>query len=180
MINSIDRTIEWIEKQGAVICMDLAEKKRLEHYIIPVVALFPDLIKMLCFVYVYRMSEQTEGAAGSDGICWKNVTNYAGTLYAIGISVEAMDKGAEYTAFLFMHELAHIKEPKHNHNFHEILNDMIVRYNHAYSVNLANDMFGLPVRSDSRSYDPLAGTVHQLVDRPGANFRTSGRPTEIR
>ncbi len=176
MDNNADRTIVWIEKHGAVVCLDPAEKQRLERYIVPTAALFPDLMKMLCAVYVYRMSEQTGEAAGSDGICWKNVTSYAGTLYAIGISTEAMDKGAEYTAFLFMHELAHIRESEHCYKFHEILNDMIGQYNHAYSVNLANDMAGLQMRYDSRLYDPLSGNVHRSAERIGDTFRTSGKP----
>lgn len=178
--NNAERTIAWIEKQGAVVCLDPAEKQRMERYIVPVAELFPDLMKMLCAVYVYRMSEQTGEAAGSDGICWKNVTNYAGTRYAIGISTEALDKGPEYTAFLFMHELAHIKEPEHSYKFHEILSDMIGQYNHAYSVNLANDMAGLPMRSDCRSYDPFAGNVQHISKRPGTTFRTSGKPAGSR
>lgn len=153
MSNIAGRTIAWIEKQGITICKDPAEIERLKSYIVPAAELFPDLVNMLCAVYVYRMNEQSGDAAGVDGILWKNVTSDSGTVYAVGISTEAMDKGADYTAFLFLHELAHITtDGDHSRAFHDQLNELLMVYNEATGANLANDMFGQQMRYDSRPF----------------------------
>ena len=75
--DAAERTIAWAETQGVVVYEDPSEKKRLAEYIAPAAAIFPDMMATVCAVYVFRMEDQTGTASGSDGICWKNVTNYS-------------------------------------------------------------------------------------------------------
>ena len=146
-----EQVMEWAKTQGAVICDDPKEQQRLMEYIVPVAAVFPDLVKQVSATYAYRMEEQRKKAAGADGMSWRDVTGQKGTLYAIGVSVEAMDSGMEYAQFVFMHELAHVVTGEgHTTAFHDKLNEMIDIYNEATGANIVNDFFAWPSRCDSR------------------------------
>lgn len=148
-----EQVIEWAKTQGAVVCNDPKERQRLLDYIVPVAAVFPDLVKQVSATYAYRMEEQRKKAAGADGMSWRDVTGQKGTLYAIGVSVEAMDSGMEYAQFVFMHELAHIvTDERHTTAFHDKLNEMIDTYNKATGANIVNDFFAWPSRYDSRPF----------------------------
>lgn len=109
-----------------------------------------------------------------DGIEWKDVTGDRGELHAIGLSCEVLGCGPKYTRFLFLHELAHIfAGGEHGSEFHRQLDQLIGRFNAATGSSLVNDRFGLQMRYDSRSYDPL-----QILGDPpdpcvgGGEFRT--------
>lgn len=172
------KTRAYAEQKGAVICDDPAEKQRLAEYIAPVAALFPYFVEKLSGgVYPYHMEEQgTAELRESDGITWRFCdpdTNKVG--FMIGISCEAMNEGEAYTAFLFMHELAHITTGgEHPRAFHDQLNELLRGYNQATGTNLANDMFGQQMRCDSRPYAIPAGIPVQQSCK-GSAFRTEAK-----
>ena len=146
-----EQVMEWAKSQGAVVCDDPKERQRLLDYIVPVAAVFPDLVKQVNATYVYRMEEQKKKAAGADGMSWKDVAGQKGTLYAIGISVEALDSGPDYAAFVFMHELAHVVTSEgHTTVFQDKLNEMIDIYHKATGADIVNDFFACPSRYDSQ------------------------------
>lgn len=63
-----------------------------------------------------------------------------GTLYAVGISLEAIERGKEYTELLFLHELAHIfGGGEHSTEFHRELDRMIERFNKETGSRIVND-----------------------------------------
>lgn len=165
-MNLTDKAIAFAKQQGAVICTDPVEKKRLAGLVAPVAAVFPNLVSRLAGVYPYYMRDQGgELLPECDGISWKYHDNQTGsTVFLVGISIEGMDAGAEYAAFLFLHELAHtVTGCEHNTAFHDQLNSMIKTYNQATGANIANDLFGWPSRHDSRPYTPF---VQELPTKP--------------
>lgn len=168
----------YAERKGAVICDDPAEKGRLAAYIAPVAALFPYFVEKLSGgVYPYRMEEQgTLKLREADGITWEYHDTDTGNVgYMIGISCEVMDEGPEYTAFLFMHELAHITTGgDHNRAFHDQLGELLLIYNQTTGANLANDMFGQQMRCDSRPY-VLPDHIPKQQSRRGKAFRTESK-----
>lgn len=148
-----EQVMEWAKTQGAVVCNDPKESQRLLDYIVPVGAVFPDMVKQVNAIYVYRMEEQKKKASGADGMHWKDVAGKNGTLHAIGISVEALDGGPEYAAFVFMHELAHmVTDDRHTTAFNEKLDEMIATYNQATGAGIVNDFYAWPSRYDCRPY----------------------------
>lgn len=157
-----EKALAWAKKQGAVICQEPTEKQRLAEYVVPVAALFPDLIAQVVGIYPYYMLEQgRDDLKEADGITWEyNDTKIDRKSYAVGISVEGLEAGPEYTAFLFLHELAHtVTGCEHNTAFHDQLNSMIKTYNQATGANITNDLFGWPSRHDNRPYTPFAREV---------------------
>ena len=174
-MNLAEKTRAYAEQKGAVICDDPAEKERLAAYIAPVASLFPYFVEKLSGgVYPYRMEEQgTAELREDDGISWEYHDAITGTVgYLIGISVEAMNVGEEYTHFLFMHELAHITAGgDHNRVFHDQLDEMLLTFNQATGANLANDLFGMQIRYDSRPY-VLPDYIPMQHSRRGTAFRT--------
>lgn len=171
-------TRAYAERKGAVICDDPAEKKRLAEYIAPVAALFPYFVgKLVAGIYPYHMTEQgTAELRGCDGISWEFHSPGTGEVgYMIGVSIEALEAGQDYTAFLFMHELSHITAgPEHSQTFHDQLNELLMVYNGATGANLANDMFGRQMRCDSRPY-VLPDNIQVQQSRKGCTFRTEAK-----
>lgn len=103
---------------------------------------FPELVGELSAIYLYRQDEQaTERLRKSDAIIWKDVTlDGLGTLYAVGVSVGAIERGEEYTQFLFLHELAHIDgDGEHTPEFHRQLDRMIELFNQRTGSRIVND-----------------------------------------
>ena len=101
---------------------------------------FPELVGQLRAVYLYRQSEQANSAY--DGIMWRNVTtDDRGILYAVGLSVEAVEQGPQYLQRLFIHELAHIVAPcapgTHSTEFHVAYQKMLHQYGQATGSCLA-------------------------------------------
>lgn len=165
------RVIRWIVRQGVAMCDDPTEQKRARDILLPVFWALEDVIRPVPLValYLYRQADQlpslrtTSGTPmrDVDGISWRDVTADRGSLHAIGVSCEAIDKGATYAQMVFIHELTHIfAGGEHNTEFHKLLDRLIARFNAATGSSLVNDRFGLQMRHDSRSYDPfqIAGT----------------------
>ena len=148
-----DRTIAWIQSQGAVFCDDPIAKDRLANAIVPVAMLFPDLVGQLTTVYLYKMDKQGNAELrASDGMSWKYCDKKTGKVsYAIGISVEGLEFGVEYVQFLLLHELAHVAtDSDHTTAFHDQLNKMIQKFNAETGATITNDLFGWPSRHDCR------------------------------
>lgn len=161
-MNHTNRIMKWIQKKGVVVYENSEAKRRMTEYIVPVGAVFPELIKKLSAVYVYKIGEQGGDAREVDGICWRDETSDVGTLFAIGISLETLDEGPEYTQFVFLHELAHMATGEnHNVKFHEELDKMIRTYNQATGASLENDYFDIPSRFDCRPYK-IGGTIRKM------------------
>lgn len=143
--------MKWIKTKGVVVYKNEEAKKRMAEYIAPVGAVFPELAQKLSGVYVYKSAEQKGDAFGTDGISWRDETSDVGTLYAIGISTDALDAGPEYCAFVFLHELCHVATGSdHTVAFHEELDRMIRTYNQETGAELENDYFDLPSHFDGR------------------------------
>jgi len=170
-----ERIMRWIETEGGVAYKDPAAKERLLDYLLPVMQVFPEFVNMVSAVYVYRTDQQTGSAAGPDGISWENHTSDVGILYAVGISLEAMDKGPEYTQFLFLHECTHIiTGHDHDHVFHGQLNQLLSIFNETTGANLRNDMIGMPMRHDSQRY-VLPEDIPMQNEYIGSAFRTEAK-----
>lgn len=140
-----DRVLRWVKSQGAVFCVDPAELDLLKSYLSEMAFVFPLLQWGLCAVYLYRQEDQPVELKRCDAICWDDVTTDGiGTLHAIGISTAALDRGPEYTQFVFLHELTHATHGgEHTAEFHAALDELIIEYNRATGATLANDYFGL-------------------------------------
>lgn len=164
-----EKAFAWIQQEGAVLCEDFTLKCRLSEYVTPVAVLFPDLIAKINAVYVYSMGEQMqEELRKNDGISWKYCDTDTGkSALIIGISAEGLEAGAEYTQFLFMHELAHAATGDgHTTAFHEKLNGMIRTFNGETGSNITNDLYGWPSRHDSMPYNPFAEDIPTIVNKP--------------
>lgn len=144
------RVLRWIRRQGVVVRCDSAEQRRAKEFLLPVFQVLEDVIRplSLCAVYIYRQADQplslrtTSGASmrDVDGIVWVDATPDRGSLHAIGLSVEALGRGPEYTRFLLLHELTHIfSGGKHNTEFHQRLDRLIEQFNRRTGGHLVND-----------------------------------------
>ena len=136
------RVLRWIERQGAVFYPGKLERETAKRYLRDMPVVFPELVGELSAIYLYRQDEQaTERLRKSDGILWRDVTlDGFGTLYAIGISLEAIERGKEYTELLFLHELAHVHvSGAHSAEFHKQLDHLIEQFNRRTGGHVAND-----------------------------------------
>ncbi len=94
---------------------------------------------------MYEQDKQgTERLRRCDGIIWRDVTTDGnGTLYAVGLSVEAAEKGETYVQFLFLHELAHIPVPcapdEHGPQFRREMARLLGRFKRATGSTLENE-----------------------------------------
>lgn len=88
------------QRQGVVFYLG-PEREAAKRYLRVMSRVFPELVGQLRAVYLYRQSEQVNSAY--DGILWKNVTTDGrGALYAVGLSVEAVEQGPQYLQRLFL------------------------------------------------------------------------------
>lgn len=136
------RVLRWIERQGAVFYSGKLERETAKRYLRDMPVVFPELVGELSAIYLYRQSEQaTEHLRKCDGIIWRDVTmDGFGTLYAVGISLEAIERGKEYTELLFLHELCHIHvSGDHGPEFHRELDRLIEQFNRRTGEHLVND-----------------------------------------
>ena len=125
------RTLRWIQRQGVVFYLGKSERETAKRYLRGMSRIFPELVGRLRAVYLYRQSKQAN--SGYDGVLWKNVTTDGrGTLYAVGLSVEAVEQGPQYLQRLFIHELAHIIAPSapgtHSAEFHVAYQKLLHQY----------------------------------------------------
>lgn len=136
------RVLRWVERQGVVFYPGKLERETAKRYLRDMPVVFPELVGELSAIYLYRQDEQaTERLRRSDAIIWKDVTlDGFGTLYAVGISLEAIEQGKEYTELLFLHELAHVHvSGDHSTEFHRELDRMIERFNQETGSRIVND-----------------------------------------
>ncbi len=139
------RVLRWIEQQGVVFYPGKLERETAKRYLRDMPGVFPELVGALSAIYLYRQSEQaTERLRKCDGIIWKDVTTDGnGTLYAVGISLEAVEQGKTYTQFLFIHELAHILAPcasdEHGPQFRREMARLLDRFNRATGSTLEDE-----------------------------------------
>lgn len=144
------RVLRWIQRSGVVVCWDPVPRKTVAQYLLPVFQALREAIHPLPLVciYLYRQAEQPPGLqTGSgtpmrdvDGIQWTDATLDRGKLFAIGISVEALERGQEYIQFLFMHEMAHIfSGGEHTEEFHQCLDGLIEQVNKYTGGYIVND-----------------------------------------
>lgn len=144
------RVLRWIRRQGVVVRCDSAEQRRAKEFLLPVFQVLEDVIRplSLCAVYIYRQADQplslrtTSGTLMQDvdGIVWVDATPDRGRLHAIGVSCEAIDKGAAYAQMVFLHELTHIfGGGEHNTEFHQRLDRLIARFNQCTGGRVVND-----------------------------------------
>lgn len=150
LIQRRDRVLRWVRSQGMALCYDEARWARLELCLRDVVSALPDVFRQtlqlgVCAIFLYRQSVQQAEFATTDGQCFKDVTRDGqGVLYAIGISAEALEQGADCVALVILHELAHvIHGGDHDAAFHAALDDLIEQYNAVTGSHVVNDYYGL-------------------------------------
>lgn len=130
------RVLRWIQRESVVMSRDPSAREKAVRYLLPVFQALEDVIRPLPLVavYAYRQADQPpslrtdSGAPMSsvDGIQWTDVTPDRSELYAIDLSVEAVDMGPDYLQFLFLHELTHIfSGGGHSPEFHRQLDALI-------------------------------------------------------
>ncbi|MDE7172281.1 MAG: hypothetical protein K2O11_10490 [Oscillospiraceae bacterium] len=147
-----DTALRELEKQGLIRCQDPhlgTETKRIFTGII--LALQRVIMKSsLSLVYCYDQRQQPPNLAGFDGYSSVHIHEPDGRrVSSIGVSVQALQRGDEYAAFVLLHELAHItgrSEPEHGKLFHIWLDMLIASYNEATSAKIINDYYGLESR----------------------------------
>lgn len=125
------RTLRWVQRQGVVFYPGKPERETAKQYLRGMSKIFPELVGQLRAIYLYPQSKQANSAC--DGILWKNVTTDGrGTLYAVGLAVEAVAQGPQYLQRLFIHELAHIIAPcapgTHSVEFHTAYQKLLHQY----------------------------------------------------
>lgn len=94
----------------------------------------------LAYAFFYRQREQSERFRAFDGLSM-NVGGHT----CIGVSDLALQRGADYAALIFLHELAHVVHKDHSEAFHRYLDRLISRYNQAAGRSVKNDYSGLAV-----------------------------------
>ena len=89
---------------------------------------------------------QCSGEYGNiDGICsFQRNLSTGGKRSIIGINTHAVHEGADFLAFVLLHEVSHaaIGEDGHSVRFHQYLNGLIARFNQRYGATLENDYRG--------------------------------------
>lgn len=125
--------LRWIQRRGMIFYPGRPERELAKRYLHAMPQVFPDLLSRLSAVYLYRQADQhAEEFQQCDGLLSVDVTTNAGTLYAVGLSVEAVQAGPEYLTYLFIHELAHLQVPcdpgVHSGEFYEQFCALLERY----------------------------------------------------
>lgn len=152
------RLRRWLQNEGVVMCEDPEVLALARPVLMAIAETFPAYIpECVQDFYIYRCSEQPEGLQIMDGISWKDCTKDAVNLYAIGLSVEALERGTEYGAMICLHELCHVLcdiaeiggSNDHDESFHSILDGLIDRFNARTGLCVENDYFGLDSDMDS-------------------------------
>lgn len=116
-----------LEKYGVVMCSDDQLAQRFREYI----ADSPCSVEFmaehgLSLVFFFNQSEQPEELTKFDGLCFKfDHSNGGPVVYAIGLSVKAIERGREYANETWLHECAHVlhglDHQAHDSRFREIL-----------------------------------------------------------
>lgn len=168
------RVLRWVQSQGQEICHDTKENQQLSVLLDELRPIFPEIEQVHAW-FTYRQANQPPPLSEHDGELWKDCTLDVGTLYAIGISLEALDAGHDYGVLVILHELTHVllDGGEHNRHFHSVLNDLLDRYNRATGQSVKNDYFGFEMRHDAREI-PASWFANSPAKPPqeGRKFRT--------
>ncbi len=141
--------LELVLQQGIIIEYDANLRKTAKSIFLKIGKVFINelTVSTLSLVYVYDQNKQPANIAKNDGYASiSQKLNIFSRVSAIGISTQALQKGEEYAALVFLHELAHILynvPDKHGEEFHKHLNKLIDRYNSETGSQIKNDYFGL-------------------------------------
>lgn len=168
------RVLRWVQSQGQEICHDTKENQQLSVLLDELRPIFPEIEQVHAW-FTYRQANQPPPLSEHDGELWKDCTLDVGTLYAIGISLEALDAGHDYGVLVILHELTHVllDGGEHDRHFHSVLNDLLDRYNRATGQSVKNDYFGFEMRHDAREI-PASWFANPPAKLPqeGRRFRT--------
>ncbi|MBZ4647587.1 MAG: hypothetical protein JG777_3076 [Clostridia bacterium] len=107
---------------------DLKYNAQLNNIVHSCISIFRSRVKAvrLKLVYLYSMKRQHKQFNNLLGICSKFKTGG----YTIGIAIEALERGENYSIAVFLHELAHmITSQGHTKEFYLKLNELIDQYN---------------------------------------------------
>lgn len=139
-----EKAIRETERAGFVLCYDP------EPYS-TVIADLQDVFRILLeeisstpleALFLFDMKDQSRVCDG-----WSNTTTTpeGEQFSAIGLSLQAIDRGADYLQFLFIHELTHLMLPaecNHGEDFHSLLDYLLDKFNRATGKHLVNDYMG--------------------------------------
>jgi len=178
------RTLAWLDHLGVVRCGDPQQMEKLKGVLVEVFAALPDLLPQLVdrgldTFYLYRQQDQEGGDRLNDGVCCFDHQEDGGVLFAVGVAVEAMDKGADYAVLVVLHECVHIiKGGEHNQEFHAVLSELLRRFHSVTGRLIINDKYGLPVRHDSIPWTPPPIPEDFRGDQQDGRrvFRSGGKP----
>lgn len=98
----------------------------------------------LVIVLFYDPAEQTvEKWQHCDGIAFRHFNKDGGkSVYSIGISTHAIERGKDYTCFIWLHEAAHVLRENvdvHDNRYHALLDVLIEAHNKTAGASLVND-----------------------------------------
>ena len=141
-----NRVLQWVSSQGIKISHDNTANQMLRYLADEVFSALGSEIDRDCLaaMFTYRQCQQVEPYSDRDAMCWLDVTSDVGKLYAIGVSVEALEYDFDYCVMLFLHELTHIaKGGEHGKVFHVYLDYLLSVYNSVTGSEMQNDYQGL-------------------------------------
>lgn len=142
--------LELVRQQGVRICCDPAELELARRTFLHITkTFFPELLcSCLSLVYIYDMDEQPPALSMCDGRASISETFPDGRQVAsIGISLQALHAGEDYSILILLHELTHVLSgfpSEHGPEFHAYLDRLVERYNLETRSSIVNDYFGMP------------------------------------
>ena len=143
-----DTALHLIRRQGVVFAVDPIAKGQAREILAKVFIAMPDVIfsSILSLVYVFDMNEQPPEISKCDG--YSSVSEHQNDgkkVASIGISIQAIRRGPEYSALICLHELAHVTvngrlvRGQHGGGFHLWLDVLLRRYNSYHRTSIKND-----------------------------------------
>ncbi len=151
-----NKALKYVCEQGIKMCYDENLREIAKQITLKICKVFivEILNSTLSLIYLYDQNEQIPEFTKADGCANISERQENGKrVSAIGISIQALMQGSEYTTLIFLHEFAHILykvEVEHGEEYHKHLDKLIERYNNATGSQIKNDYFGLPT-SDYRA-----------------------------
>lgn len=134
-----------VTKKGIVLCNDPVYLNQMRAVYIPVfLSLQAEiLLSDLAFWYCYRQIEQPPPISKYDGYSSADIIG-GRRIASLGLSIEALDTGVDYAAFVCLHELAHVITGRdHDRKYHTYLDRLIQKYNGATGKHIQNDYQGI-------------------------------------
>ncbi len=145
-----DKALEFVLQQGVIISSDPDYRQQAREVVENVFRALPEYVlkSRLSLIYVYDQMQQPPGISDSDGYASIYEHSTSGRrVESIGISIQALQRGMEYAAFVFMHELTHITinhrflKGSHGGLFHYLLNLYLMYYNRYHGTKIENDYY---------------------------------------